>query len=93
MRITRLKFENLQRCRVRQGVAVVCPDAEFGLLDSGTAHFSTLKSRHRGARPRHNQTPHPWFGTKTRDPLSTKLQFANLVSEQNPLKTGPYAAA
>jgi hypothetical protein len=82
-----MKFGDLQRCRVRQGVAVVCPDAESDSLDSGRAHFLSLKSRHRGARRRHNPTPHPSCGTKTTDPLSAEPQFGPLLRKQNPLKT------
>jgi hypothetical protein len=47
--VTDMKLGNVQRCRVRQGDAGVCPDAESGSRDSGTAHFPSLKSRHRGA--------------------------------------------
>ena len=88
-----MKLANMQRCRVRQGEVVVCLDAESASLDNGRAHFPSLKSRHRGARPRPNHTTHPCSVAKTRDLLSAQLQFGNLVREQNPLKTGPYAAA
>jgi hypothetical protein len=80
--VTRMNFENLQRCRVRQGVAVVCADAERGSMDSGRAHFPRLKSRQGGARPRHNQRPHPFGGAKTPDPPSPESRLS---------RTGPNA--
>ncbi len=92
MMIAHLKLGNLQRCRARQGAVVVCPDAESGSLESGRAHFFSLKSRHRGARPRHNQTTHPSCGPKKRDQLSAARQFGYPAREQNPLKTDRHTA-
>jgi hypothetical protein len=92
MILTGLQHPDLHLCRVRQGSAVVCPEAEFRCVNSGGAYVPGRKSRHRGARPRWNLKYDPVFGAKTRDAVSSIPVFDNPAQKQNPLKTGPPAA-
>jgi hypothetical protein len=82
-----LQHPDLQPCRVRQGVGVVCLEAESGSLDRGRAPFSGIQPRHRGARSPHTEGPRSFYGVRNRDPLSAAPQFKCPAWKQNPLKS------
>ena len=92
MTVTCVKPGNVQRCRVRQGAGGVCPDSEFGSLDSGRTHFPRLKSRHKGAQPRQNPRYYPGSAASAIDQRPAVPQFPIQASKQNPLKTRPHTA-
>jgi hypothetical protein len=87
-----LQRRDLQPCRVRQGAAAVCPEAEFSAVESGRAHVTTRKSRHRGGRHGWNLEDDPRSDEKAITPTPPFPVFGAFSWKQNPLKTDQHAA-